>query len=500
MSAMTSAANTDKLATNGTHKKQKYGDDIKVQQFMNLYYGRLFPWQSLYLWLSYGHTAAHPSGNSAVVPSVMSSNFFQRREFCFTLEGDIFVRYQSFKDGSALMKGIRQQLPSKIDIGPVFNVDPQRRNAYSSGSGGVKTFMPVERELVFDIDLTDYDDVRTCCSGGNICGKCWKFMTVAIKVLDAGLRLDFGFNHILWVYSGRRGVHCWVCDDRARKLSNEARTSVAEYFSCYKGVEKGRSKVNVSFPLSPSLSRASDVLREYWESWVLPEMGLLDNGSEHVESMLAIVGDEDVVEAIRSSTRFRNGGGARKSSEVGAGVFEREDDETNEYSNCVSVVRWREIERIVQKEATKRRKPHLRKCLDEILFGYCYPRLDIEVSKHRNHLLKAPFCIHPKTGRVCVPIDPKTVDEFDPFKVPTISQLLNELEENMHSVNSIGMNGNKDDESVTKVEDWKKTSMADAVNTFERTFLNELTVACKDKVKETARIAREQKQPSTLAW
>eukprot|EP00951_Prasinocladus_malaysianus_P000635 scaffold4532_cov41-Prasinocladus_malaysianus.AAC.1 len=44
-----------------------------------------------------------------------------------------------------------------------------------------------------------------------------------------------------------------------------------------------------------------------------------------------------------------------------------------------------------------------------------------------NHLLKAPFCVHPKTGKVCVPIDPETAWEFDPMSVPTVSQLLEEL-------------------------------------------------------------------------
>jgi DNA primase small subunit len=62
------------------------------------------------------------------------------------------------------------------------------------------------------------------------------------------------------------------------------------------------------------------------------------------------------------------------------------------------------------------------------MFQYCYPRLDIEVTKGLNHLLKSPFCIHPKTGRVCVPIDIEKLDLFDPFKVPMIDELCEQLE------------------------------------------------------------------------
>jgi DNA primase catalytic subunit len=34
-----------------------------------------------------------------------------------------------------------------------------------------------------------------------------------------------------------------------------------------------------------------------------------------------------------------------------------------------------------------------------VIVAYTYPRLDMEVSKKMNHLLKAPFCVHPKTGK-----------------------------------------------------------------------------------------------------
>jgi DNA primase small subunit len=71
-------------------------------------------------------------------------------------------------------------------------------------------------------------------------------------------------------------------------------------------------------------------------------------------------------------------------------------------------------------------RAYLEKLVPSVVFTYTYPRLDIEVSKTMNHLLKAPFCIHPKTGRVCVPIDPEKVDAFDPTAVPTVAQLTEE--------------------------------------------------------------------------
>ena len=66
----------------------------------------------------------------------------------------------------------------------------------------------------------------------------------------------------------------------------------------------------------------------------------------------------------------------------------------------------------------------------ELVLTHCYARLDINVSKTQNHLLKSPFCVHPKTGKVCVPIDPHMVDDFDPFStsyVPTLNSLQHEV-------------------------------------------------------------------------
>ena len=70
----------------------------------------------------------------------------------------------------------------------------------------------------------------------------------------------------------------------------------------------------------------------------------------------------------------------------------------------------------------------LRDAKQDIVLEYTYPRLDVEVSKKCIHLLKSPFVVHPGTGRVCVPIDTNNLETFDPEEVPTVTQLLAEID------------------------------------------------------------------------
>jgi DNA primase small subunit len=97
-------------------------------------------------------------------------------------------------------------------------------------------------------------------------------------------------------------------------------------------------------------------------------------------------------------------------------------------------------------------------------------------------LLKSPFVVHPGTGRVCVPVDPAKVDEFDPETVPTVGMLLRELdrikpEETINKVKKEEMDteDNKENSQLqqqqkiqAKEVGWEHTSLKPYVEMFEK--------------------------------
>lgn len=348
---------------------------------MLIFYQRLFPFRDLFNWLNH---------------SPKPSNDFGHREFAFTLQNDAYLRYQAFPTSETLRKEILRLNPSRFEIGPVYSANPRDRKVISKSA-----FRPLSKELVFDIDLTDYDEIRTCCDKANICIKCWQFITVAIKIMDSALRDDLGFRHILWVYSGRRGAHAWVCDKRARDLDDSKRRAVASYLELIRGGSEAGKKVNLKRPLHPHVVRSLDILKERFKRDILKDQDPWRDIKD-AEKLLALLPDQALNNALRKK-------------------WESDD-------NRASMLKWGDIDKLAETAGPKLNTKQLMEYKQDVVLEYMYPRLDVEVSKHLNHLLKSPFCVHPGTGRVCVPIDSQNPEEFDPMAVPTVTELLAEID------------------------------------------------------------------------
>ena len=367
--------------------KDKKEDYIIPKGGMKTYYANFFPYEMYFSWLGRGEV-----------------DQFQRREFSFTLENDVYFRFQSYKSCDELKKKLIQYCPKKIDIGAMYNVLPTEHKT-------ADPFFPQEKEIVFDIDMTDYDDIRTCCQEAKLCNKCWKYMIVAYKILDKILKEDFGFQHILYAFSGRRGIHAWLCDERARILRDDGRIAIANYIKYKIGNVKMEITQGLQNPLHPAYVRAIKICDEFFEN-VLDEQNLLNN--EKGQSLLMAL----------LKAYFHNDFDIAKVSQIFS------DPEIKK-----STIKLNQIKDVIlsnKKPENKKSKQEstediLNLCINDFKLNILYPRLDINVSTHINHLLKSPFCIHPKTGLVAVPLSENDILNFKMDDIPRLDQLIDDF-------------------------------------------------------------------------
>ncbi|KAL7619582.1 p48 polypeptide of DNA primase [Parahypoxylon ruwenzoriense] len=381
-------------------------------EVLRIFYQRFFPWRYLFQWLNHSPTP---------------TNDFEHREFAFTLENDSYLRYQSYRTSDMLRKDVIRLLPTRFEIGPVYTTNPRDRKTLRN----LSSFKPLSKELCFDIDLTDYDGIRTCCDKANICNRCWMFITMAIKVVDVALREDFGFKHIIWVYSGRRGAHAWVCDKKARAMDDQKRRAIAGYLEILRGGTQSGKRVNLRRPLHPHISRSLDILAPHFQADVLETQDPW-SASDRAEHLLSLLPDKALNDSLRKKWDSSPG--------------------------RASTSKWADIDALAKSGASKNLDTKaLLEAKQDVVLEYTYPRLDIEVSKKLNHLLKSPFVVHPGTGRVCVPIDTRRLEEFDPLGVPTVQGLLEEIDSKA---------AGEGEEKGKNLQDWERTSLKPYVEYF----------------------------------
>lgn len=349
-------------------------DDEEVNDaLLELYYKEYFPLEPFIDWLAYGDNVA-----------------LQRREFSFTLDGDIYKRFLDFAKAEDLGKALVKDKPVKIDIGAVYTNSCKHRLAAD--------FKEVQRELVFDIDISDYDDVRRCCQGAKVCAECWPLMSIAVKVLERTLKDDFGWDQLLFVFSGRRGIHCWVLDKQARFLDKSGRVAVANY--CQVTVNSS-AVINQTYNLHPMELSSLEIIDKYWTDLLSSQDFLSDEAG--IDRMLKEIKIDDAKKMEWKAEMLK---------------YETSND------------RWAILELHAKKDKSKVD----RNFIQRIKLSYTYPRIDIKVTEGFNHLLKAPFSIHPKTGKICVPFLANEVETFDLSAVPTVHSLRRKHKELKESI------------------------------------------------------------------
>lgn len=165
------------------------------------------------------------NGNKSFPFELIYSLFVRsdRREVTFW-KGTSPIRYKSIKSGIEFRSIAKSTHGlTGIDVGAFYDdvsLPPKER-------------IPIGRELVFDIDLNDYNRVFCDCSKQKTCCKlCWIYIDCAIDVICYLMRqIGITQDKILVFFSGRRGAHFWILDEKLFHYTEQQRINLLRFLN-----------------------------------------------------------------------------------------------------------------------------------------------------------------------------------------------------------------------------------------------------------------------------
>jgi DNA primase small subunit len=241
---------------------------------------------------------------------------------------------------------------------------------------GKKTdkLIPEFKEFVVDIDLSDYDNVRSCCLGKTACSKCWIFIRAATKAIPIIMEEAFGYSKILWIYSGRRGIHGWFYDENIHLLPQREREAMMQAIS-FINPETKCLEANVNFGNSNALLVFSKLTGLFYELLSVQNILTSEKGLTYFKRML--------------SPGF--------------------------YTALLATPEEDRVEKLCNHLLLK----HNHFLYFKVVLELLYPRFDVAVTKDLSHLIGCPFAAHLVTGNIATPIeDPDKFNiDIDPLNI-----------------------------------------------------------------------------------
>jgi DNA primase small subunit len=159
------------------------------------------------------------------IGSLTTPKSVHQREFGFgSLAKKVTVRHRSFKDEKDLLNYIKKESPAHVNHSLARYEFPAEEDMSDKGRLGA--------DLIFDIDVGDLE-LKHNHEKDWVCEKCFEALKGEAEKLMEFLTDDFGFseNELTVNFSGSRGYHVRLDNERILELGEEARKEICGYLS-----------------------------------------------------------------------------------------------------------------------------------------------------------------------------------------------------------------------------------------------------------------------------
>jgi len=315
-----------------------------------------------------------------------------------TASGDkLYKRYVSVRGSSELRDAVCRFPGVKAFHFGAFYSNGSAKEAVKSGES-----VPVRRVLSFDIDLTDLEFLSLKDADGSVsaekCDEAYPVSAAAAYIVRTVMRKAFGFREILVVYSGRRGVHVHVFDDKAMGLNDDERSVVLDYVNC--GMAKTELHAPAGVRLIMDLHGLRDLVYNTFHTYIVGGLDVFEKASARL-ALLDRLNLASYEEYEKFAPTLAPLATDVLRCETGADV-------------------WKHVEERIRSTEEE----WMRERLDCVVLAYVWPRLDEAVTRSLGHLTKVPFSCHAASGRVAVAMgtDRRGIFLFSPARqAPSIN-------------------------------------------------------------------------------